>query len=261
MAVSDLADPTANTAEALADELRKIKLERSALGWGRLPRLVPQPELIIDVGASNGTPHLYKAFPKSELIMIDAIEENARHLEKYVQTYQGSIIISGVGSAAGRQVLNIAGNASGSRSSFLPRHGSFEDDIVKPREIPVARLDELVPPSTKTIGLKLDVEGYEAEVLTGAEGLLPQIQWVVAEVSLAPRFKGDPLFEGVYGLLRRQGFRFRDIVSIRRNRTGDLRLIDAVFVRKVHIEFSRKLQRRLAAAKARAQEAPTGATP
>jgi FkbM family methyltransferase len=217
--------------EELRREFAKYKMSRASLSWPRLPTLAPAPDLIIDVGASGGTPGLYKAFPMCRFVLIDAIAENRPALEAFGQKYDISVIISGVGASAGALTLNIAGNRSGSRSSFLKRQGTFEDDPVRPRQVAVARLDALVARGPASIGLKLDVEGFEREVLVGAEALMPSVRWIVAEVSMAPRFDGDPMFAGVYELTRSYGFLFRDIVEIRRNRGGDLRLINALFVR------------------------------
>jgi FkbM family methyltransferase len=224
-------------ARALRREHRKYRRTRSSLGWERLSRLVPGPDLIVDVGASNGTPGLYRAFPDCKFVLIDALDGNRASMETFAKDYDCSIIISGVGADAGTLTLNVAGNEAGSRSSFMQRRGAFEDEDATPREIAVARLDDLVAPGSDSIGLKIDVEGFEREVLKGAERLMPQIQWIVAEVSMAPRFEHDPLFHGIYDLLRENGFLFRDIVEIRRNRGGDLRLIDALFVREPWIEY------------------------
>ena len=240
--IDALSKPLSATSEdqlvTLQREFSDYKAERSSLGWSRLSRVVPPPDLVIDVGASNGTPGLYRAFPKCRFLLIDAISENRPMMERFAKKYDVSVIISGVGAQAGALTLNVAGNKHGSRSSFLPRRGTFENDPVKPRTITVARLDELAPPGSASIGLKLDVEGFEAEVLKGAERLMPHVQWIVCEVSMAPRFASDPLFAGIFGLLSGQGFVFRDMVEIRRNRPGDLRLIDALFVREAWLEFA-----------------------
>ncbi|MEJ6390306.1 hypothetical protein [Gymnodinialimonas ulvae] len=41
----------------------------------RFRELVATPDLIIDVGVANGTPWLYDAFPQTEFILIDPMDE------------------------------------------------------------------------------------------------------------------------------------------------------------------------------------------
>lgn len=221
------------TTPDLASRYAELKENRAGLSWRRLPVVVAPVDVIVDVGASNGTPRLYQAFPDARFIIIDALEENRERLEKFSNSYRCEIVIAAVGASSGSAIINIAGNRYGSRSSILPRQGRFENDKTEPRRVNIERLDDLIKPEdAASYGLKLDIEGYELEALKGAEALLTKTKWVVAETSLSPRFKNDPMFEGIYQFLQSRGFAFRDIVSLRRNPDGGLRLIDAVFSRQ-----------------------------
>jgi hypothetical protein len=62
-------------------------------------------------------------------------------------------------------------------------------------------------------GLKIDVEGFEDRVIAGAESLLASTQFVVAEVSLTPRFEGALLSGEFIGLMRQHGFAVADIIN------------------------------------------------
>ncbi|MFW2829342.1 FkbM family methyltransferase [Sphingomonas sp. ID0503] len=221
--------PLATRFAELEKKYRLVDHERAALHWGRLKHLVPAPDIVVDAGASLGTPRLYKAFPTAKFILVDPIEENRAGLEAFGASYDIDIRIVALGAARGEAVLNVGGNAGKSRSSFLERSDHLAGGDEK-RLVPVAPLTDLVPP-TGSIGLKIDTEGYELEVLKGAEPLFPRIPWIVAETSMFPRFHGDPLFAGIYGFLAPHGYQFRDFVSIRRNPDGGLRHVDALFVR------------------------------
>jgi hypothetical protein len=54
--------------------------------------------------------------------------------------------------------------------------------------------------------LKLDVQGYELEVLRGAEATLRQTRAVLCEVSFREFYTGQPLFTEVVAYLGARGF-------------------------------------------------------
>jgi hypothetical protein len=73
-------------------------------------------------------------------------------------------------------------------------------------EIEIRRLDDLDLPLDGLCFMKVDVEGFEAQVLRGAERTIAQHQPVVALEQLEPEFaRGEP--EGIRQL-RSQGYRF-----------------------------------------------------
>ena len=66
-----------STSPDLASKYAELKENRAGLSWRRLPVVVAPVDVIVDVGASNGTPRLYQAFPdvsvwKSSRTLIDA---------------------------------------------------------------------------------------------------------------------------------------------------------------------------------------------
>jgi FkbM family methyltransferase len=54
--------------------------------------------------------------------------------------------------------------------------------------------------------LKLDVQGYEARVLTGARELLSQVDWLILEASFRPLYEGEVVFNDLFDLLRSWAF-------------------------------------------------------
>jgi FkbM family methyltransferase len=80
--------------------------------------------------------------------------------------------------------------------------------------------------------LKLDVQGYELEVLKGAVGSLPRIQAILAEINLIDIHRGAPLLHEMVGWLAANGFVAYEICGLtRRPLDGALWQIDALFVR------------------------------
>jgi FkbM family methyltransferase len=73
----------------------------------------------------------------------------------------------------------------------------------------VERLDALWPAvhdGARRPYLKMDTQGYELEVLLGAERALSDVAVVEAEVSLLPVYGATASFASVRGLLERRGF-------------------------------------------------------
>jgi FkbM family methyltransferase len=54
--------------------------------------------------------------------------------------------------------------------------------------------------------LKIDVQGYELEVLKSAEALLPRFEWIYVECSYLPLYEGQPLVTDVVEFVTARGF-------------------------------------------------------
>lgn len=84
------------------------------------------------------------------------------------------------------------------------RHAFVTNELIE-----IERLDEWLSgrrvhlPSTC---LKLDVQGFEREVLMGAGSLLPQFGAIIVELSYCHSYEDQPLAEEIIALLRTTGF-------------------------------------------------------
>ena len=112
-------------------------------------------------------------------------------------------------------------------SSVLERADSTSTGFrPEKRSVPMTTLDRLMeehdfrPP----FGLKIDVEGFEYQVIQGATAFLRKTQFVVAEVSVAKRFEESYSFSEFTELMDRNGFYLWDILNI-----GGKKFVDAVF--------------------------------
>jgi FkbM family methyltransferase len=141
-----------------------------------------------------------------------------------------------LGSRSGSVQLNVSADLEA--SSVLPmeeRHVRHcpESAYVGVETVELAVLDEVGP---SLIGewerayLKLDVQGYELEVLRGAARLLPRIALVEAELSLVPLYRGGPLYRGVIDHLDDHGFELISVEGITEEpETGHMLQFDGVF--------------------------------
>ena len=61
---------------------------------------------------------------------------------------------------------------------------------------------------TPNVLLKIDVQGYEYEVLLGATGILEEISYVLVELSFSELYEGQSDFHNVYRFLADRGFAY-----------------------------------------------------
>ena len=80
--------------------------------------------------------------------------------------------------------------------------------------------------------LKIDVQGYELEVLEGAKNSLNSIDLIIVETTFHKLYKSQPLFEDVYNFLYSRSFRYRgNFDQIIDPNTGRILQADAIFVK------------------------------
>jgi hypothetical protein len=81
----------------------------------------------------------------------------------------------------------------------------------------------------RRIGLKIDTEGYELEVLRGAVETLPSCAFVICEASIQKRFHDSYEFSQLVAFMFDHGFRISTILDYYVGREGYLRLVDLLF--------------------------------
>jgi FkbM family methyltransferase len=119
-----------------------------------------------------------------------------------------------LGSRNATELINVSRNSYS--SSLLPMTDTHisaapSSAYVKSEEIIVRRLDDIlvelgIPPD-EPLALKIDTQGYEAQVLAGAPLTIPRIKLIFTELSLAPLYDGAPTFDQMHAWLRSSGFR------------------------------------------------------
>ncbi|WP_313642605.1 FkbM family methyltransferase [Stenotrophomonas sp.] len=117
-----------------------------------------------------------------------------------------------LGRDSGMVDLHIAGNSvSSSLLEMMPRHlrNAPRSEYGGSEKVPVRRLDDVLEEagiSALNTWLKLDVQGFECEVLAGAGRLLQRSRIVQLEMSLVPLYAGQALFSELLDLMDQAGF-------------------------------------------------------
>ncbi len=103
-------------------------------------------------------------------------------------------------------------------------------------QVPLKRLDQIVTAHTILPGhtlLKLDVQGFEPQVLRGATRLLPHVSAIFIEVSLLPMYDGDTHYLDMLDYLHNIGFHAVHISPVlNRKRFGNTGQLDVFLVRQ-----------------------------
>jgi FkbM family methyltransferase len=143
-----------------------------------------------------------------------------------------------LGAHAGRAVLNVAGNWAS--SSLLPmkrrlRKAEPRVAYVGTEECEVATLDDLraeILQQQERAYLKLDVQGFELEVLRGAAATLEQVDVLDVELSLARLYDRAPLSDEVVHYLEERRFSLVETEpSFVHPKTKKTLQVDGLFVR------------------------------
>lgn len=144
-----------------------------------------------------------------------------------------------VGAAEGEATIHVAGNSYS--SSLLPmleshRSAAPESDYVDRETCPVVTLDRFIgrtfaDPTTR-FGLKMDTQGFEAEVLRGLGQRRDQVEVILCEMSLTPLYDGAPTMFELCQQLAELGYRCVALgPEFADPKTGLLLQVNGVFVR------------------------------
>jgi len=97
-------------------------------------------------------------------------------------------------------------------------------------------LDSLAPLLFRpqdSIWLKVDVQGFEQQVLDGAEALLGSVKVIELELSLQPLYEGQVLYLPMIAFLLRRGYALASVAPGFHDKcTGQMLQFDGIFLRE-----------------------------
>lgn len=212
---------------------------------GRMKRIFDfyKINLILDIGANEGQfgRSLRELGYSGKIVSFEPLCEAHQKLEM-VAAADGNWIVAprmAIGRASGEVTINVAQNLESSSilpMSSLHRDASPESRYMKTETIPIntldiAALDHLS--STANIFIKIDTQGFEAEVLAGAAEALSRATVVQLEMSLVELYKGQCTYLDLIHVMADKGFVLADLApGFSDPRTGHLLQADGTFIRK-----------------------------
>jgi len=201
-------------------------------------------ELVLDVGASDGK--LFATETRQlgyggRMVSFEPLPDAHAKLTVNAANDPNWIIHERValGAAPGEVDINIAGNSwSSSILPMLDAHlfAAPQSAYVGKTKTPVITLDSVFD-RYRTGGertyLKIDTQGFEAEVLKGLPQHLKDVFAVQLELSLVPLYEGQELYRYFLDFFEARGFCLWSILpEFTDKRTGQMLQFDGVFVRR-----------------------------
>jgi FkbM family methyltransferase len=218
--------------------------KRSAIEISRFSILPPtfkrSPRFVIDVGACRGQwigslleilsiPEVWIFEPNPEALKVCQERIGSRSGIKYFHT--------ALGDGTGQMTLHVTGSSELAsvlppRDEFLGTYyGNNAARVVGDRRVEVRTLDSLVPESKCVDLLKIDVQGFERAVLSGARRVLANTDAILIEALLQSHYVGDDNFPALWTILAGHGFSFWNMSLPYLGHDGKALWIDAVFVK------------------------------
>jgi FkbM family methyltransferase len=167
------------------------------------------PAGIIDIGANVGdwARTARSVFPDAAIAMFDGNPLHEPQLAAAARAVgRADHTVAVLGPAARDEVKFYS---IGTGSGVLPELTSFPREELR---LPMSRLDDVITrtvlgtPLPDGLFMKLDVQGFELEVLRGATTTLAHTEFVVMEAALLPYNDGAPTFMDVLDFMRDAGF-------------------------------------------------------
>jgi FkbM family methyltransferase len=187
-------------------------------------------DTVIDVGVADGTQDLYDKYPNAKYVFIEPNPIYQKYISEFlIPKYDAMLIPMAAGSKTERLMLSNNGLSSG----LLPRQG------FRGREefaVDVGRLDDMlddtnVLSNANSILLKIDTEGFEYNVLQGAQRFLNSDKLKFIQIEVRINFV-DTNYNptDIFVFLNNYGFQFDEILKISQRKDG-ISYIDIAFKR------------------------------
>lgn len=169
---------------------------------------------IIDIGANIGqyASASKQFYPESIIHSFEPVPSCFKQLKNNTLN-QKDIYTHNLALGSSEGTIKFYQNEHSHASSALPVSGYQKENVpitrnAKEIEVKVSTLDTftfstLMP---SPILLKMDVQGYEMEVLKGGREFLKKVDYVLLETSFTPMYENEPLFDDLHTYLKSEGF-------------------------------------------------------
>jgi FkbM family methyltransferase len=169
-----------------------------------------EPATVIDVGANKGQFSSFAAsrWPHAAILAFEPLPRPAARYRR-VLGERATLFNCALGAEEARLEMHVASrDDSSSLLSLGERQKTvFHMDEVATLSVDVKRLDKVLDGRVAAPALlKIDVQGYEYEVLQGIGELTRQIEWIYVETSFVELYTGQRLHDEVAALLEGLGY-------------------------------------------------------
>jgi FkbM family methyltransferase len=201
------------------------------------PAVRGQSLIVYDIGAAKGV--TASCFAKLRNVQIvhafEPIQESYRQLIQ--ATDSSRVVCHNIALGSEEEVKNININNLTNSSSLLSPTALFEKEIsgistIKTETINIVKLDDYVERNSIPLPqlMKIDVQGYEKEVIIGGIKVLRQTRYCFMEMSFQSLYEGTPLFDDLYQLMVSMRFKLVGTSSPMFGKSGQQLQVDGLFV-------------------------------
>ena len=197
---------------------------------------------VVDIGANTGqfARTVRMVLPEALIYSFEPLPDCFEALRR---AFAGDPLFRSFNVALGgaHEVKTFYRNVYSDSSSFRPmlelhrKQFPFTDGPQQELHIQIRPLDcycESILGGPTPLMVKIDVQGFEDEVIAGGHAVLSRAAIVIAEVSFAPLYSGPPSFDLIYSKMRNLGFSFAGSVDqLIGPIDGAILQADALFVR------------------------------
>ncbi len=215
----------------------KYRIERGDYKWLQERNIAT----VLDIGANTGqfAEMIHQILPIATIHSFEPLPEQFIGLQgltkkiQLLQCYQFAV-------GSENTEMEINANEFSASSSLLPMTELHTSSFPYTKnstlqKISLRTLDSFfdeIKPTKKTL-LKIDVQGFEMEVLKGADKILDLVDVVIVETSFKELYKDQPLFPDIYNYLMKKQFIYNgNFEQIHSASNGEVLQADAIFIRK-----------------------------
>ncbi|MFD2255858.1 FkbM family methyltransferase [Luteolibacter algae] len=204
----------------LGYDLRRYRPDTHSLARRKAQMKLYGVDLVIDVGANAGQfgEELRHNGYLGEIYSFEPLNDAFSVLESVAsRSKDWRVKNCALGAERGTSIIHVSGNSfSSSLLDMLPSHEEAAPDskYVRDQEIQVETLDDLLPEisqADRSIWLKIDTQGFEHQVISGAVKSLHRIHTIQMEISLTPLYSGALNIQEMITLMADHGYGIIDI--------------------------------------------------
>lgn len=199
-------------------------------------------DTLLDVGANIGqyASKMRKIGYQKKIISFEPLKSAFEGLKKAASRDPNWLINNyALGNEDTTSTINIANNSySSSILNMLPTHLSSapESKYVAKQEIEIKKIDSIFPTfytKAESVMIKIDTQGYEKNVIDGANESLHKIKIIQLEMSLVPLYENEMTYLEMIKYLDSKGYQLFGLENgFSDATTGQLRQVDGIFVQK-----------------------------
>lgn len=193
------------------------------------------PASVLDVGASNGpwSHTCAQVYPDATYYLVEALPELHSKPIQPPDGRQWHLFPVALGAAAGEVEMSVPKDRYGVYGASAMAFGGGKE--MRKVRVPMVTIDSLVAEGKMAVPdlVKLDVQGFELEVVAGGTCLWDRTEFFIVETSLYQFWSQAPLLLDVMKYFDARGFALFDYVGEFRPETpGMLKQLDLMFINR-----------------------------